>query len=309
MQYLHHLILSLILFSSHLHADEKQQCEEALFTTRNPLEFEAALKKASELKLNKQIVLEATFLYYVDTENYKAIASLHTQFQNESDQFDLGSSKIFSTKEQWQSVIEYSLALESLNKGDEIQFKKHITEAFWLSPKTSSAFSHHITTLRNKQALAKITIAPDRELLNLTDLKPTTFKKVIKDNEALILRFWSPWNQQIDATYPHTENAANQSHKNNVAFASILLGDDNTLLTSAQEIIIDHTPALPSQWLVDSNKHSLARELRITELPTLVIISKEGKILYHGSSSNNLFWNTLTSINANFIKSNSNKLE
>jgi len=55
MQYLHHLILSLILFSSHLHADEKQQCEEALFTTRNPLELQKTIKRSLHYTLSSRM--------------------------------------------------------------------------------------------------------------------------------------------------------------------------------------------------------------------------------------------------------------
>lgn len=298
------LILSLILlFPFILRAENPLiDCEEKLFTTRVPLEFDAALKQARELGIHKQVILEATFLFYVDTENYKGIISLHDDFLDHLKKFDLDESKIFATKEQWQSVIEYSLALQALENNDEIKFKKHITEAYWLSPDTASAFSQHITEHRNKKLMQQITIAPDREMLTLDTIKPITFKELIKDNDALVLRFWSPWNQDIDRTYPLIENAALQCVEKKIAFVSILLENDDQLITEAKELIAETKPALKSQWVIDSNKNSLTKQLRISDLPTLIIITKDGKIAYHGSASSDSFWLKLNKINPEIKK-------
>jgi len=298
-------IASLLFTYSLANADpQREQLEADLFTVRTPKEFDLAKEQASSTGMHKQIILEATFLYYVDTENYKGIISLHKKFQEHLEKFDLDESKIFTTKEQWQSVIEYSLALKALENEQEDAFKKHITEAFWLSPETASAFSHHITTLRNKKVMANITISPERELLILENQKTVSFKNIIKDNDALVLRFWSPWNQQMDTTYPYIINAAQQCSQNKIAFASVLTGNDKALIESAKDIVSTNKPALPSQWLVDSNIKSFAKELRISDLPTMIIITKNGKISYHGNASNNSFWTTLHEINTKIKKPN-----
>jgi hypothetical protein len=300
-------LLCIFLFSTTLNADDALiECEAELFTARVPVKFDAAVERANKLGIHKQIILEATFLYYVDTENYKGVASLHTEFQNHLAKFDLDESKIFATKEQWQSVIEYSLALQALEKDDQVNFKKHITEAYWLSPETAAAFSHHITVRRNKKLMQRVTITPDREMLTLNTEKPITFKELIKDNDALILRFWSPWNQQLDTTYPLIDSAAMQCKGKKIAFASVLLENDEQLTANAKELIAEHKPVLACQWLIDSNKKSFSKQLRISDLPTLIIITKEGKIAYHGTASNNRFWKTLTEINPEIKKPNRN---
>ncbi len=299
------IIFYSILFSVTLNANAEDpllKCEADLFTAREPAKFDSAVILANKLGLHKQIILEATFLYYVDTENHKGIASLNAEFQNHLKEFELDVSKIFATKEQWQSVIQYSLALQALEKDDEVNFKKHITEAFWLSPETASAFSHHITVRRNKKLMDKITIAPDRELLTLDTEKVITFKELIKDNDALILRFWSPWNQEIDTTYPLIDNAAKQCAGKKITFASVLLDNEKQLIATAKELIDEQKTALESHWLIDSKKKSLSKQLRISDLPTLVIISKEGRIAYHGTASNNLFWEALAKINPGIKK-------
>jgi hypothetical protein len=300
-------LLCLFLLSSILTADDGLlECEAELFTVRIPVKFDAAVKRANKIGIHKQIILEATFLYYVDTENYQGIGSLHTEFQDQLEKFDLDESKIFATKEQWQSVIEYSLALQALEKDDTVNFKKHITEAYWLSPETAAAFSHHITTRRNKKLMQQITIAPDRELFTLDTEKRITFKELIKDNDAVVLRFWSPWNQQLDTTYPLIDSAAMQCKGKKIAFASVLLENDEQLITNAKELIAEYKPPLACRWLIDSKKNSFGKQLRVSDLPTLIIITKEGKVTYHGTATNNKFWETLTKINPKIKKPNRN---
>jgi len=296
-------LASILLSLSITHAQpSKEQIEAELFTVRTAKEFDTVKQAAIDAGIHQQVIIEATFLYYVDNENNKGIAAIHETFQKHLDLFDIDQSKIFTTKEQWQSVIQYSLALKALQNKQEKLFKKHITEAFWLSPETASAFSHHITSLRNNKAMAEITITPEREMIKLNDQTSISFKEIIKNHDALVLRFWSPWNQQMDTTYPYIISAANQCSKNNIAFASVITGDDKALIESAQEIAATNKPVLASQWFIDTTKKSLAKQLRISNLPTLIIITKKGKISFHGSASNNLFWDTLSMINPNIKK-------
>ena len=154
--------------------------------------------------------------------------------------------------------------------------------------------------------MQQVTIAPDREMLNLDTEKPITFKELIKDNDALILRFWSPWNQQLDTTYPLIDSAAMQCKGKKIAFASVLLENDKQLVANAKELIAEQKPALACQWLIDSNKKSFGKQLRISDLPTLVIITKEAKVTYHGTASNNSFWKNLTKINPEIKKPTKN---
>lgn len=292
------LITSFILLCSPAIADQQtEQVESNLFTVRTPEKFATALKQATTAKIHNQVILEATFLYYVDTEDYKGIVSIRQKFQDHLDKFELDHSKIFSTKEQWESVIQYATALEALQNNQESKFKKHITEAYWLSPETASAFSHHITELRNKKYMTKVLITPEKEMLTLEKQTSITFKKIIGDNDALVLRFWSPWNQQMNTSYPFIVNAAEQCAQNKIAFASVLTGNDEALIANAFEIISTTKPALASQWLTDSNKKTFTKLLRISDLPTMIIITKDGKVSYHGSASNSSFWRSLKSIN------------
>ncbi len=271
---------------------------DQLFSIREKEPFELAVVKARVSGIRDQVILEATFLYHIDLEDYKAIAKISEQFEAELNTFDPDISKVFSTKQEWQSVIEYGKALKALETNDLVEFKKHITEAFWLSPDKANAFSHHITKIRVTAAMKKITLAPECTIRQITDDKQISLKAMLKDNDALILRYWSPWNQQADNTFfSIVQHVAQVSAKNKISFASILLTPEQQGIDDAKDVIAKLGDTFPSYWLADSEKNSLAKKLRVSDLPTLIIISKEGKILYNGSPLTDEFWNTLKTIN------------
>ena len=57
-------------------------------------------------------------------------------------------------------------------------------------------------------------------------------------------------------------------------------------------------------WTTDSEKNTLANKLRISSIPTMVIVSPEGKILFNGQPSNINFWDTLKKIAPEFTRPN-----
>jgi len=199
--------------------------------------------------------------------------------------FDPNISKIFTSKQDWKSVIEYSLALKALSAKDLPLFKKHIQEAFWLSPDKAAAFAPHINELHKKRAMEKIQLNLNQQIFQVDQPKPTSLAKMLENKEALILRFWSPWDQKIQENYPLTLQLAKRCHKHNVSFASILISRDADGIKDTLEVLKERGKELTSYWLADENHSPLTKQLRVTEIPTIVLISKTGKILYNGSLS------------------------
>ncbi len=269
-----------------------------LFSLRDKKPFDLAVTKARKDGISEQVILEARFLYLIDKEDYKSIAKISEEFEKMLASFDPDTSKVFSTKEDWQSVVEYGKALKALEANNLTDFKKHITEAFWLSPDKADAFSHHITKIRIADAMKKLTLDPvSTTVRQITDDKNISLKAMLGDKDALILRYWSPWNQQADNTFPIVQHIAQLSAKHKISFASILLTPEQQGIDDAKEVIEELGDTFPSIWLADSEKNSLAKKLLISDLPTLIIISKEGKILYNGSPLTDNFWNALKAIN------------
>jgi hypothetical protein len=67
-----------------------------------------------------------------------------------------------------------------------------------------------------------------------------------------------------------------------VAFASVLIDGRTEMINEARELLKGLDLPTDAIQLVDRSKDSLASQLRVTDLPAFVLISREGKILSHG---------------------------
>ena len=270
-------------------------------------EFPNALAAAKKAGVHPQVLLEARFLHHVDQRDSKAIAAMAPELIAFQDQFDVDNSEVFSVKEDWLSVVHYTQALAALQNDDKTGFKKHITEAFWLSPRQAQAFAPHINELRLKEAMAKVTLDPNRELKDQETGKPVSLGSLFADKKALVLHFWSPMSQEVQVNLPDFILTTQSCDAQNIGVASILVGQYPGITKDAETIRKDDATKAACTWLIDSTKKSLSNKLRISDIPTMVIISPEGKVLFNGHPSNERFWKTLKDVAPNFKRPNNAK--
>ena len=279
----------------------KEAIMEKIFSTMgDPKLFPVALKAARQAGVHPQVIREARFLHNVDMRDDAAIAAMAPEFVQARDQFDPDDSEVFAVKEDWLGVVHYTQALAALQKGDKDSFKKHITEAFWLSPRQAQAFAPHIHTLRLEEAMKKATIDPNRKLKNQETGKMVPLGKLLEDKKALVLHFWSPMSQEAQVNMPDFILTTEACDKHGIGVASILIGQYPGIRKDAESIRTEDAQNAACTWLVDAQKKSLSNKMRITTLPTMVIVSPEGKILFNGQPSNKNFWATIKRIAPDF---------
>lgn len=230
----------------------------------------------------EQTILEARFLYHVEHKNDQGIIDLLPILEKQEKTFTLDHSEIFATREDFLAVVEFARALKALAANKREDFKKHITEALWLSPGQSSAFTPYIENLRLSEHIQQATIDLQTQLTDLDQKNPQTLKAQLGDNRGLLLNFWSPWSPDCDTAMMDLSTICPSLEKEKIALASILIDGRTEILAEAREFLKQQSPSLPGpQWL-DLTNNSLAARLRVTDLPTLVLLNAEGKILFHG---------------------------
>src|SRR5690606_22426059 len=111
--------------------------------------------------------------------------------------------------------------IDALLKGDRDGFKKHITEAFWLSPRQGAAFAPHIERLRLKDAMAKLRIDFSLPLPDLTG-KQTSLAELSEGSKALVLHFFSPWSRECEESMPDFRAVAAELAKHKIAVVSVV---------------------------------------------------------------------------------------
>jgi hypothetical protein len=277
----------------------RQEALEKILSERGSKdEFERALAAARTAGVSAQAVLEARFLYQVDKGDDAAIAAMLPDLLKQREAFKLDDSAIFSVEEEWLAVLEYVQAIASLVDGDKAGFKKHITEAFWFNPEQAGAFSPHIERMRMRDAMADVVIDFTLKSAPLSGGAPAELGALIKDKKAMVLHFWSPWSRECVDAMPDFITTAGMLEKKGISVVSLVQAGMPGLIEEAALMMRPHADKHVGEWLIDPKNESLARQLRVRKLPTMVIISTEGKVLFNGEPADEKFWETLHGIDA-----------
>lgn len=263
---------------------------------------EEAMKKAVDdaraSGVSEQAILEARFLFHVDRGEDAGIAAMLPEFQKRRDDFKLQDSAIFGVKEDWLAVIEYVSAMDALQKGDKAAFKQHITEAFWLSPRQAAAFVPQVERIRLEESMRsmKLDFSTSYQPVRQGDAVP--LKALISGKKALLLHFWSPLSPECEASMPDFASTAAELEAHGVAIASFISDDAPKQLNAARGMIDGLGARAAGAWLIDSREKSLGSELRVRTLPTMVLVSTDGAVLFNGDPTDDGFWNALTKLDA-----------
>ena len=267
-----------------------------LFEANSEKVLNDAVEAAKAAGIAGQATLEARFLFLVDQGDFAALAHLGPVLQKQRESFRIDDSIIFSVPEEFYSIIEYCFALEALEAGELARFEKHIKEAFWLSPGQAAAFAPHIDRLRRDQSLADLKVDLDQAYLRQSDGKKEILKARLGNRDYLVINFWSPWNPESEAHLPDFLAMVNALETQKIPVISMLIEAGDEALTEAREFCARLSLPKTDNWLVDTSRQSLARELRVLELPTITVLERDGSVLFSGHPSEKLLWNTLKKI-------------
>lgn len=297
------LALSLLLLGSataqqaepepYAHITPLQEALERLLSEReSPQALDAAIVAAGKLGATNQAILEARFIFHVDRREDAELAAMLPDFLKQKEKFRLSESQIFALEDDWLAVIEYVKAIAALQKDDRAGFKKHITEAFWLSPKQGAAFAPHIDRLRLEEAMRKIKIDFSLPLLDLAGNK-TSLGTFAKDKKAVLLHFFSPWSRECETSIPDFAAVASELAAHDIAVITILGEDGPEVIADTHELLKALPKPAPGAWLSDHPDTPLNKLLRIQSVPAMVLLAPDGKVLFNGHPTNQTLWEKL----------------
>lgn len=283
--------------------DSREVALDNLLSERDSLEaFDKVVIDARTAGISEQSILEARFLFHVDRNEDDAIAALLPDFIKRRELFKIADSAIFSVREDWLAVIEYVQAIDALKKGDKGGFKSHITEAFWLSPRQASAFAPHIDRLRLEESMKSVTIDFETKLTDLGKGDAIALKSLMEGKKAMILHFWSPSNIDSESSIPDYLVTAEALGEAGIAMVSILPQDTPQILTDARAVIRPLGDKPPGAWLIDRREEPLAPLLRVQTLPTFILLSNKGAVLFNGGPDEDGLWEQLRALDPKIIR-------
>lgn len=268
--------------------------EDLLAERGEPADYDAAEARARAAGVGEQALLECRFLYHVDRGRDEEIAALLPKFLERSDGFRIEDSVIFSVEDDWLAVVEYLRALDALGRGDGAGFKTHITEAFWLSPGQGAAFAEPIERFRVREAMRGVTVDFEVALESLAEGgEEVALASLLEERRAMLLHFWSPWSRECEMWMPEFVRIAPVLEAGGVAVVSVLPDREPFLRGEAREIVAALGEEPPGRWLVDRESEPLHRLLRVRGVPTAVLVSPAGEVLYNGHPAREGMWKEL----------------
>lgn len=297
------LLPILLALSLRLHAQEQDtlqpdQLIEALMTAPDAASLNAAIENGRKAGLPQQMFLEAQFIYLVNQNDQAGLADLAPTLEAQLPKYSPDDTMIFAVKEDFESIIHYTKALAALEKKDTALFKKHITEAFWLSPAHASQFAPHIHEVRMNEFMSRVTLDLKRTFENQKKGNTkTSLNDVMGESPAFLIHFWSPWVQPSLLAMPEFGSVAEELIKNKIPVTSFLLAGTEESRLDATTFLAGDGAKLPGHWLIDTDKTSLASTLRVASFPSVVLVDRNGKILFNGDPANELLWKKLATLN------------
>jgi thiol-disulfide isomerase/thioredoxin len=276
----------------------KDDVMEQLFSERESAEaLEKAIQSARKLGISEQAILESKFLFHIDRAEDAEIAKMLPQLLKQAEKFKLAESEIFGSEDDWLAILEYVRAIAALQKGEKQEFKKHITEAFWLSPRQGAAFAPHIERLRLMDAMQEVKIDKERKYSNTLDAEFTSLQKIMADKKGTMLHFWSPWSPECEATLADFLITAELLTKKGIGVASLLPEGSEKVNADAKAILLATGKDIAGHWMLDAEKSPLSAQLKVQTVPTVVLLDPAGKVVYNGHPSNEEFWSLLEKLN------------
>jgi hypothetical protein len=273
---------------------------QAMLTERESDEaLQARIDRARELGATRQAVLEARFLYHVDRREDEKLAALLPRLVEQNARFELSESEIFAFEEDWLAILEYVRAIDALNREDGAGFKKHITEAFWLSPQQGGAYAGHIEKFRLDQAMRDLRIDFRRPLTSLHG-ETVELAGVIQDKPGLLLHFFSPWSRESAETLDEFAATARALEQAGIPVATILGETGPEAVTDTRELLRERADPVPGAWLKDAAEFSLNSRLRVQSAPTMVLVSADGRVLFNGHPAEPGLWEQIRSLAPSF---------
>lgn len=276
----------------------KEEIMEQLFSERDSSEALAqAILSARKLGVSEQAILESKFLFHVDRAEDAELAKMLPQLLKQSEHFKLSESEIFGSEDDWLAIVEYVRAIAALQVGDKQAFKKHITEAFWLSPRQGAAFAPHIERLRLMDAMSEVEIDMDRKYAHTLDAGKISLGEAMAGKKGMMLHFWSPWSPECEATLADFFITAGLLAKNGIGVVSVLPETSEKVIADANKMLAATGKDAPGYWIVDLEKSPLSAQLKIQTVPAVVLMDANGKIMFNGNPSDGDFWKLLEKLN------------
>ena len=272
------LSLALASLSS---AENESTIIDKLMRAASRSELQRSVQAAEDLGLPRQMLAEAQLNYGIRKEDMPYLRQSLPAAQQAITDFKKGQSGLgLSSVEQLQGLVSYARALLALEAGEVDVFKTLVQEAVWLFPEQSAFFGKAISKHQRLQRLARQT--HDLGLpLSKSGGGKVSLGELLATHRALLLIFWSEEADPKGLGWKQLSPRLSGLKSHGVVPCLVHMGKPSIITTDSA-----------FAQLTDSEQ-TLTKALEVTQLPTAVILSPQGRVLHHAHPEEVSLWNQL----------------
>lgn len=281
------------LFVSPLQADDETTVISHLSEARTRDQLTTAVREAQRLGMSAQRITEAKLLFGIKTQDSLYLTSLLPDLENQAIGFTPQKSLAgISTVEQWRSLISYVRAMNALEKKDTDTFRTQILDAIWNFPQQAQLFGSAIEKFQLQEKMEQWVIDFATPLLEAGG-KETTLGTLLGSKKALLLVFWSSNVKASVDSLPMIQKLASTLRPNGISVVAVN-ADSKDAEENAIKVRDEKSLTLP--FLIESSQRTLIRQIEITSLPRAVLITQQGRVIFHGHPMDQGIWKALKRI-------------
>jgi hypothetical protein len=281
-------LLCLLALCAYCQAQNEAELIKRLTETNSKQDLDAALTSARELGLPEQMLTEAKLAFGLRKEDSVYLKTLLPELERAITNFKRGQTGLgLASVEQLRGLVACAHGIIALDEGQSELFKQRLQEAVWLFPEQASFIGRSIVRYQLMQRLS-------RQALDLTSPLPCFKKASISLGEIAsgasgqLLIFWSPESKEALAQWASFVPRSIQLTAEGIPTSGVMIGQDKDGQWKQEKPLV----------LLDP-KQNLARALEITTLPTAVLLSSQGRVLYHGHPLEPGLWRKVRQIAPN----------
>jgi thiol-disulfide isomerase/thioredoxin len=288
------IVIAVLSTASLLHAELTEEQAKKLFNAEASLEdFNKAVAEAAKLGVPAQTLAEAKLVRGLQNQDTAYLSSVLPELEAAAKNFKKEDSAGLGSAEDFNGLICYIKAMDAAAKGDEAGLKKHITEAFWLSPEQSGLFAEAVKKFRTEAKMAGIRVDMTKPITN-SAAEATTLGDVLGKNKAVLLDFWASWCGPCMELMPELRKKAGHLAKHAIAVAGMNTEGDAAIAGKVR----NEKGMKEVTWLVEPKDKPFSDLLEIDSIPRMVLLSPEGKILFNGHPEDPGLWAALKKVDA-----------
>lgn len=275
-----------------VHAQLNEELAKKLFNAETSLEdFTKTADEAAKAGTPAQLIAEAKLIWGLRNKNTAYLTKIVPELEAVADDFKKEDSAGLGSVEDFKALIHYIKALDAAIKGDSAGAKKHITEAFWLSPEQAGLFAQTVTFFRTQAKMAKVSVDMKTKITNSKG-ESLTLGSVLGKDKAVLLDFWASWCGPCMNLMPELKKKAAHLSKHGVVVAGMNTESDKAIA----EKIRGEKEMKEVVWLVEPETKPFSDLLEISSIPRMVLLTPEGKVLFNGHPEDPALWAALKNV-------------